>query len=403
MKIAVIHEWLLVEAGAEKVLGEILSLFPDADLFCLLDFLPPNKRGFIGNRTTKTSFIQKLPLAKDKYRLYLPLMPLAIEQFDLSDYDLVISCNYAVAKGVITGPNQLHISYIHSPMRYAWDLQFQYLKQANLEKGLKSWLTRWLLHKMRIWDSRTAHGVDHYIANSNFIARRVKKVYGRTATTIYPPVDTKYFTPAAGSNSATNPKEDFYLTVSRMVPYKYMDVIVKAFAKMPEHKLLVIGDGPERKRLEKMAGTNVEILGHLSRNEVRDYMRRAKAFIFAAEEDFGIVPLEAQACGTPVIAYGKGGAKETIINLGAENGKDKNIHKDAERAVKTDKMKPATGILFYKQTPDSIEKAILQFEEHGDEISAAACRKNALRFSTSKFCQKFKDFVETHYREFRLK
>jgi glycosyltransferase involved in cell wall biosynthesis len=384
MKVAVIHEWLLVEAGAEKVLAEILDLFPDADLFCLVDFLPPEKRGFIGNRITKTSFIQKLPFAENKYRLYLPLMPLAVEQFDLGSYDLVISCNYAVAKGVITGPNQLHISYIHSPMRYAWDLQFQYLKQTNLEKGLKSWATRWLLHKMRIWDNRTAHGVDYYISNSNFIARRIKKVYGRTSTTIYPPVDTEYFTPAAGEDSSI--KKDFYLTVSRMVPYKYMDVIVKAFADMPERKLVVIGDGPERDRLRKLAGTNIEILGHVNREKVRDYMRRAKAFIFAAEEDFGIVPLEAQACGTPVIAYGKGGAKETIVGLSEESG-----------------TSSATGIFFSKQTSENLAKVVSEFAEKGNKITASDCRENALRFSRSHFRESFKVFVETHYREFRQK
>ena len=388
MKVAVIHEWLLVEAGAEKVLAEILDLFPDADLFCLVDFLPPEKRGFIGNRTTKTSFIQNLPFAENKYRLYLPLMPLAVEQFDLGNYDLVISCNYAVAKGVITGPNQLHISYIHSPMRYAWDLQFQYLQQAGLEKGPKSWLTRWLLHKMRIWDSRTAHGVDHYIANSNFIARRIKKVYGRTATTIHPPVDTEYFTPPTdvATDTDSSNKDEFYLTVSRMVPYKYMDVIVKAFAKMPERKLVVIGDGPERKQLEKLAGDNVEILGHLSREKVRDYMRRAQAFIFAAEEDFGIVPLEAQACGTPVIAYGKGGAKETIVGLSEESG-----------------ISPATGVFFYKQTPEDLVKVVSAFAEHGDKITASTCRENALRFSRSHFRKSFKTFVDEHCREFQQK
>ena len=401
MKVAVIHEWLLVEAGAEKVLGEILTLFPAADLFCLLDFIPPGKRGFIGQRATRTSFIQKLPFAKEKYRLYLPLMPLAIEQFDLSAYDLVISCNYAVAKGVITGPNQLHISYVHSPMRYAWDLQFQYLKQAGLEKGPKSWLTRWLLHKMRLWDTRTAHGVDHYIANSNFITRRIKKVYGRTATTIYPPVDTKYFTPAADSNTGST--DGFYLTVSRMVPYKYMDIIIKAFAKMPDRRLIVIGEGPEENRLKELAGDNVEMLGHLSRKEVRNYMRKTKAFIFAAEEDFGIVPLEAQACGIPVIAYGRGGSKETIIDLEEGDKKEQGSLKSTASESKTEKTKPATGILFYEQSPDSITRAIVKFEEQGDKISATACRKNALRFSTPRFRKKFKDFIDSRYMEFQGK
>ncbi len=402
MKVAVVHEWLLVDAGAENVLREILFLFPDADLFCLLDFLPQDKRKFLGQRAINTSFIQKLPLAKDYHRFYLPLMPLAIEQFDLSYYDLVISCNYAVAKGVITGPDQLHISYIHSPMRYAWDMQFQYLRQSGLEKGLKSWLARWLLHKMRLWDSRTVHGVDHYISNSDFISRRIKKVYGRTATTIYPPVDTDFFTPPGGSNVDLSNKA-FYLTVSRMVPYKRMDIIIQAFAQMPSRKLVVIGDGPEKKRLKDLSGSNIEICGHLNRAEVRDYMQNAKAFIFAAEEDFGIVPLEAQACGTPVIAYGKGGALETVIdNTTVSNIKLRNRH-TSDNSRPTDKIKTSTGIFFYEQTPDSVVKAVIEFEKQYDKITPAACRENALQFSSSHFRLKLSEFIDKHYIEFKAR
>lgn len=376
MKIAVVHEWLLVEAGAEKVLSEILNLYPEADLFCLLDFLPSQERGFIGHRVTRTSFIQKMPFAKERYRLYLPLMPLAIEQFDLSDYDLVISCNYAVAKGVITGPNQLHISYIHSPMRYAWDLQFQYLRQAKLESGVKSWLARWILHKMRLWDSRTAHGVDHYIANSKFIAQRVKKVYGREAAIIYPPVDVDYFTPGEEK------REDFYLTVSRLVSYKHIDVLVEAFARMPERQLVIIGDGPEKERLIKQAGENVTLLGHLTAPEMREYMRKARAFLFAAEEDFGIVPLEAQACGTPVIAYGRGGVRETIVSLD-----------DCGTNV-------PTGIFFSEQTAESVIEAICRFAKDEGNFSTQACRENSLRFSLTIFRRKFKEFVTLQYSNF---
>ena len=376
MKVAVIHEWLFLEAGAEKVLAEILKLFPEADLFCLLDYLPIKERGFIGHRVTKTSFIQKLPFAKEKYRLYLPLMPLAVEQFDLSAYDLVISCNYAVAKGVITGPNQLHISYVHSPMRYAWDLQFQYLRQAKLEHGVKSWVARWVLHKMRLWDSRTAHGVDHYIANSKFIAQRINKVYGHNATVIYPPVDTDYFTPG------NEKREDYYLSVSRLVSYKHIDILVKAFTNMPERQLVIIGGGPEEKRLKALAGKNVKILGYLKTEEVRDYMRRARAFLFAAEEDFGIVPLEAQACGTPVIAYGRGGAKETIITPDNKSGQ------------------PATGIFFPTQSPASVIAAITHFETQVENITVTACRENALHFKTSIFHLQFQSFVKTKYDEF---
>ena len=379
MKVAIIHEWLLVEAGAEKVLSEILKLFPEADLFCLLDYLPTQERGFIGHRTTKTSFIQKLPFSKEKYRLYLPLMPLAIEQFDLSNYDLVISCNYAVAKGVITGPNQLHISYIHTPMRYAWDLQFQYLRQAKLEYGIKSWIARWILHKMRLWDCRTAHGVDHYIANSKFISQRVKKVYGRDATVIYPPVDTDYFTPGKEK------REEYYLTVSRLVSYKHIDILIKAFAKMPERRLVVIGGGPEEKHLQAIAGNNVMFLGHISTEKVRDYMRRARAFLFAAEEDFGIVPLEAQACGTPVIAYNRGGVQESVINLDPR------------------KKTSATGILFPKQEPDSVAEAVAFFEEQEATFTSTACRENALRFRAPIFREQFQKFVQNKYKEFSKK
>ena len=376
MKVAIIHEWLLVEAGAEKVLGEILQLFPEADLFCLLDYLPTQERGFIGHRITKTSFIQKLPFAKDKYRLYLPLMPLAVEQFDLSPYDLVISNNYTVAKGVITGPDQLHISYIQSPMRYAWDLQFQYLRQANLERGIRSWLARWVLHKMRLWDSRTAQGVDHYIANSKFIARRIKKVYGRSATVIHPPVDTDYFTPGKDE------REEYYLTVSRLVCYKHIDILVKTFSLMPERRLIVIGGGPEEERLKALAGNNVTMLGHLKTEEVRDYMRKARAFLFAAEEDFGIVPLEAQACGTPVIAYGRGGAKETVVTFDNKSGQ------------------PATGLFFPTQQPESVVEAILHFEKEESKFSTQACRDNTLRFSTKIFRKKFKNFIDLQYSKF---
>ncbi|MCK5540060.1 MAG: glycosyltransferase family 4 protein [Deltaproteobacteria bacterium] len=378
MKVAVIHEWLLVEAGAEKVLSEILQLYPGADLFCLIDFLPAGERGFIGQRTTRTSFIQHLPFAKNKYRLYLPLMPLAIEQFDLSAYDLVISCNYAVAKGIITGPDQLHISYVYSPMRYAWDLQFQYLRQANLERGVKSWMTRYLLHKMRLWDTRTAAGVDHYIAISRFIARRIRKVYGRRATVIHPPVATDYFTPVKVT------KEDFYLTVSRLVSYKHIDILIKAFAMMPERRLIVIGSGPEEKKLQAKAGDNVTILGFQETATVREYLRRARAFLFAAEEDFGIAPLEAQACGTPVIAYGRGGARETIVTLDNES------------------KKPATGLFFPTQQPESVVTAINLFEEQERYFTANACRDNALRFSTAIFRREFQEFVSSSYKKFTM-
>ena len=377
MKVAVVHEWLLVEAGAEKVLGEILKMFPEADLYCLLDFLPEPERTCIGHRTTSTSFIQRLPFAREKYRWYLPLMPLAVEQFDLSGYDLVISSNYAVAKGVITGPDQLHISYIHSPMRYAWDLQFQYLRQSKLDHGVKSWFARWLLHKMRLWDSRTAHGMDFCVANSHFVARRIRKIYGREATVIHPPVATDFFTPGQEK------KEGFYLTASRLVPYKHVDLLVRAFDRMPEKKLIVVGSGPEKARLKALAGSNVTITGQLTAEHLRHYMRRARAFLFAAEEDFGIAPLEAQACGTPVIAYGRGGARETVSPLDANgNGLP-------------------TGLFFFKQTVDSVVEAVHLFEKEQEAFSAAACREKAMCFTAEAFRKNFETFVNAKMEDFR--
>ena len=369
MNVAVIHEWLVDYSGSERVVEQILKIFPDADLFAQVEFLPPDLQFFIQNKSVKTSFIQKLPLAKKKYRAYLPLMPLAVEQFDLSGYDLVISSAHAVSKGVLTGPDQLHISYVHSPMRYAWDLQHQYLRESGLDKGPKGWLAKWLLHKMRLWDVRTAHGVDAFTANSRFIARRIRKVYGREATVIYPPVDISAFT-------LREDKEDFYLTASRMVPYKKIDLIVEAFSQMPEKELVVIGDGPDFQKVKAKAGGNVTLLGYQPFEELRDHMQRAKAFVFAAEEDFGIIPVEAQACGTPVIAYGKGGAVETVRGPEHEN---------------------PTGLFFPEQTVESLMDAVCRFERESERFKPADCRRNAVRFSPERFREEFSSFVEKEW------
>lgn len=368
MKIAIIHDWLVTYAGAEKVLEEILKIYPDADLFSLIDFVEEGQRSFIMNKSVTTSFIQKLPFAKKKYRTYLPFMPLAIEQLDVSKYDLVISSSHAVAKGVITGPDQLHISYVHSPIRYAWDLQHQYLRESGLDKGIKGALARYILYKIRNWDYRTANGVDSFVSNSDFIARRIHKVYRRKATTIYPPVDVSAF-------NYQGEKEDFYLTASRMVPYKKIDVIVQAFNKMPDKKLVVIGNGPDFNKIKSIAGSNVKILGYQPFEVLKDHMQRAKGFVFAAEEDFGITPVEAQACGTPVIAFGKGGSLETVRGL--------------------DQKHSPTGIFFYEQTAESIMNAINQFEQSGKFISSLDCREHAIKFSPERFRNEFKDFVNS--------
>jgi len=364
VKVAVVHDWLTVYSGAEKVLEQILSLYPEADVFTLFDFLPAEQRRYLRGRRISTSFLQNFPFAKTHYRFFLALMPLAIEQFDFSDYDLVISSSHAVAKGVITGPNQVHISYVHSPIRYAWDLQGQYLKETNLTEGLKSWLARWQLHKIRLWDYRTGAGVDYYAANSRFIAKRIHKIYGRDAQVIYPPVDMDDF-------QLCEQKKDYYVTAQRMVPYKKVALIVEAFSQMPDKELLVLGDGPDMEKVRKAATTpNIKILGYQSKEDLVQFVREAKAFVFAAEEDFGIAPVEAQACGTPVLAYGAGGALETV-----EEG--------------------CTGLFFQYQSVESIIEAVERFEEGGVRYSAAQIRQAASKFSQQRFIKEFSALVES--------
>lgn len=369
LKIAFVHDWLVNKGGAEKVLTAMLELWPEASVYTL--FYDPNGpcQPFLEGHQVHTSFLQNLPLALRYYRSYLPLMPLAVEQFDLSDYDIVISNSHAVAKGVLTSPDTLHISYCCSPIRYAWDLQFQYLQESNLAKGLKSWIARWVLHQVRKWDYRTANGVDEFIAISNFIARRIWKIYRRESLVIYPPVDTEYF-------SLHKQKEDFYLTVSRMVPYKRIRLIVEAFSEMPEKKLIIVGNGPEFKKIKALTTSNIQLLGYQSLDALRSYMKRARAFIFAAEEDFGIAPVEAQACGTPVIAYGKGGALETVIN-------------------------GRTGVIFKEQSVLSLKIAIEKFENLALQWDPQIIRENVEYFSKERFHREFQKFVEKTWQKFQ--
>lgn len=374
VRVALVHDWLTVYAGAEKVLEQMLEVWPDADLFSVVDFVPEEKRAFLKGKRATTTFVQSLPFSKEKYRNYLLVMPLAIEQLDLSGYDLVVSSSHAVAKGVITGPGQVHLCYIHSPIRYAWDLQHQYLAESGLSRGVKGFLARLILHYIRMWDSRTASGVDFFVANSRFVAKRVAKAYRREAMVVYPPVDISKF-------ALRIEKESFYVTASRMVPYKKISLIVEAFSRMPGKKLVVIGDGPEYARIAAIAGPNVELLGYQSSEVLVDYLQRARAFVFAAEEDFGIAPLEAQACGTPVIAYGRGGALETVQEASA--------------------LKEGTGLFFYRQTVDDICGAIAMFEEGGLRITPQACRANAERFGSHVFRREIASAAQNALAEFR--
>lgn len=374
MKVAIVVDWLVVYAGAERVLEQILACYPEADVFAVLDFIPEenNQRKFLLNKSVKTSFIQKMPWAKTKHRAYLPLMPFAIEQLDVTGYDLVISSSHAVAKGVITSPDQVHVSYVHSPMRYAWDLQFQYLRESGLTTGkfnIKGWFARLLLHKLRLWDFASAARVDYFLANSQYIAKRINKTYKRDAEVIYPAIALDRF-------ELCEQKDDFYITASRMVPYKKMPLIMQAFAKMPDKKLVVIGDGPDFEKAQAIAKTasNITLMGYQENAVLIDHLRRAKGFVFAAIEDFGLLPVEAQACGTPVIAYGKGGALETV------------------KSTESDVQKP-TGVFFDEQTPESIIKAIENFEASIDVFTPQNCRDNAESFSEENFRQQLKTFV----------
>ncbi len=381
MKIAVIHDWLVTLAGSERVLEQIVSLYPEADLFSLIDFLPTEVRDIILKKKVRTSFIQKLPFASKHYRNYLLFFPLAVEQFDLSGYDLILSSSHAVAKGVKKNGKQLHICYCHTPMRYVWDLREQYLRESGLDRGFKGLLSKMILQHLRRWDFKTSDRVNHFVANSQYIADRIKRAYNRQATVIYPPVDVDKFI-------FFDKKEEFYFTASRMVPYKKVDLIVEAFSSMPEKRLVVVGDGPDLEKVKAKAGKNIELLGFQSSDVLMDYMQRAKAFVFAAEEDFGIVPVEAQACGTPVIAFGRGGVTETVLPL-----------RNDDCGMRNETNVAPTGVFFNEQTPQALREAVLIFEKNLEKFDGQQIRKNAIRFSTERFQQEFKEFVDAKVAE----
>ncbi len=363
MKVAIVHDWLETPGGAELVLKELLAVFPGADVFTMIDQRSPENRDMLGATRVTTSWLQNMPRLKKNYRSWLPLMPLALRSLDVSGYDLVISNSHAVAKGVRTHSKQLHVCYCLSPIRYAWDLKEQYLREAGLDSGVKGALASAMLEKMRKWDLANTTGVDAFVTLSRYIAERIERAYGRESIVIYPPVDTEFFTPSGEA------REDFYVTASRFVPYKRIDMIATAFRALADRKLIVIGDGPDEGKVRAAAGHNVELVGRLSREEVRSYLRRAKAFVFAAEEDFGIAPVEAQACGTPVIAFGRGGVTETVVN-------------------------GETGIFYTEQTAEALADAVRRFESGAGKISEARCRENALRFQATNFRRDFLRFVD---------
>lgn len=369
MRVAIIHDWLETYAGAERVLGQILLLYPEADLFCLVDFLPVHKRVFLHGRVPKPTWIQHLPLARKFFRHYLPLFPLAMESHDLRGYDLIISSSHCVAKGVKTQPGQVHICYCHTPVRYAWDLREEYLTQTGNGRGLKGILLRFFLNRLKDWDKRTSSRVTHFVANSRFVAQRIKDFYGREATVIYPPVAVEDFPLHAGKRG------DYYFAGSRQVPYKKIHLIAEAFRRMPEHRLKIVGNGPEHARIVHAAGNaaNIELVPEAEFAFLREIMSKAKAMVFMAKEDFGIMPVEALACGTPVIAYGSGGVCESVTGL----------------------EHPAPcGVFFEPDTVDGLVRAVNRFEEKHAQISAQNCRSQAKKFATEVFTRNFGAFVE---------
>lgn len=370
MKVAIVQEWLVTVGGSDKVVKAIQDVFPDADIYTLVAKKEVCDELGIPWGKVHTSFIQKMPLGTKKHRAYLPLFPFAIEQFDLREYDVVISSSHCVAKGVLTKADQLHICYCHSPIRYCWDMYNEYLEESHLDKGFKSWLVRLMLHPIRQFDAIAGSRVDYYISNSDYVGQRIRKTYRRKATTIHPNIDISNF-------ELCNDKKEYYLASSRLVAYKKIDTIIEAFNQMPDKKLVVIGGGPNLEAYRKLAKDNVTVMGYQPFDVLKDKMQHAKAFVFAADEDFGMIPIEAQSCGTPVIAYGHGGSLETV-----NGGK--------------------TGLFFNEQTPEAIVEAVNRFEAMGSQPFAPAdCRQWAEGFSEERFKREIKEFVEEKYEEFK--
>jgi glycosyltransferase involved in cell wall biosynthesis len=372
VRLALVHDWLHTWGGSESVLQALCTMFPDADLYALVDFLPGEERARLRRPRIATTPIQSLPFARRHFRAYLPLFPWAMRQLDLSRYDVVLSNSHAIANFVRCRPTQMHLSYCHTPMRYAWDLREEYLSRSRLGRGPFRWAARWQLERLRLADLAASAGVDLYAANSRNIAKRIARCYGRSATVIYPPVDTGRFVPGGS-------RDDYYVTVSRLVPYKRVDVLVEAFRTLAPRRLVVLGTGPELAMLRGLAGDNVTLLEHVPAASLLPLLQRARAFLFAANEDFGIAPLEAQSCGLPVIAFRRGGVAETVIGL--------------------DGAAP-TGVFFAEQSPAAVVRAVFDFEANAGRISAEACRSNALRFSQERFRVAMQEFVAHAWTQF---
>jgi glycosyltransferase involved in cell wall biosynthesis len=368
--------------GGEKVLEVFCELFPDAHLYTLLH----NKgsvSGTIENMDIRTSFIQHLPLTEKKYRYFLPLFPTAIERFDFRGYDVVLSSSHCVAKGVITGSDTLNVCYCFTPMRYIWDMYDQYFTEERSGAITRRAVSR-VRNYLRKWDVESSRRVNRFVAISKYVAGRIRKYYDREPDIIFPPVDCSYFKPSSSS-------EDFYLMVSPLAPNKRVDIGINAFNRLGL-PLKVIGSGQEEDRLRSIANRNVELMGWQSDEIVRDHFAACKALIFPGIDDFGIVPLEAQASGKPVIAYGGGGALETIIPVNSNRPRE-----DSEDG----QSQKATGVFFYEHTPDALAEAVSYFEGIRDMFDRHEIRKNAESFDRAIFKDKIKKYIEKEYKEFR--
>ena len=367
VSVAFVRDWLTVYGGADRTMAAALELFPTAPVYTLV-YQPEHFRDTpIARRRIETSFLQRWPGARSRHRNYLPLMPLASEQLDLREYDLVVSMSHAVAKGVLTRVDQLHISYCFTPARYAWDLYFEHLDKCG-PRGPRRWAAACVLHYLRLWDQASTGRVDVLVASSRTVARRLWKTYRRRAEVVYPPVDIDRFT-------AGEPRDDYFLTVSRLVPYKRVPLIAAAFKRL-RRRLVVIGEGPDRSAVERAGGAWVELLGRQPDAVIRDHLQRCRAFVFAADEDFGIAPVEAQAAGAPVIAYGRGGATETVI---------------ANR----------TGLFFDEQRVDCLVEAVERFEAMASRFHAEQIRLTTHRFSRQRFQQQLAALVDREWGRFR--
>lgn len=354
-KVAIIHDWLNGMRGGEKVLEEILRLYPDADVFTLF-YEPEKVSPLISSKRVFTSRLNRNPLIKKHYQFFLPWFPRHIEAFDLNEYSLVISSSHCVAKGVIPAPEARHVSYIHSPMRYAWDQYYSYFAGAGYfrRKIIQNKISR-----LRVWDVSSSARVDDFIANSQFVRQRIEKYYRRQATVIHPPVDIDFFQPAAKSS------RDYFLLVSALVPYKNIGLVIEACRQLGE-KLIIVGRGPEQKKLKKMAGQGSEFLPSVKAETLRELYQNARAFVFAGVEDFGIAFAESQACGTPVIALNRGGVRD-IVSDGI------------------------SGVLFNEATVIALKKAIQDSKRL--DFDSAAIRESSLQFSAARFRAQFKQFI----------